>query len=213
MILQTALVLAATLAGAPATNPLTIAFEENAVVVRGVTPGGSVVWFSVAREHPHWLTRTVRRDAVLPDSDDDGMVRFELGQAVPRRSVWTAVDLATGACATATPRDMNRLEVQPAADSLRRSPVGAIEALQEARGFLEILLVRPGQGAWAQSVGDGGASDSNALPDGRVQASFASMRPIKSSKTAPGQLAPGDVVIVVDPKSLEFYATRVGATH
>ncbi len=207
-----AMVLAVTLAGEPATGSPVIAFEETAVVVRGVTPGGSVVWFSVAREHPHWLTRAVRRDAVLPDTDGDGVVRFELERAVPRRSVWTAVDLTTGAYATATPRDMPRLEVQPTADSLRRSPVGVIETLQDTRGFLEILLVRPAQGAWAQSVGDGGASDSNALPDGRVQASFGSMRPINSSKVAPGQLAPCDVVIVVDPKSLEFYATRVGAT-
>lgn len=211
MILN-AMILAATLAGGPATGSPVIAFEGSAVVVRGVTPGGSVVWFSVAREHPHWLTRVVRRDAVLPDSDGDGVVRFELKEPVPRRSIWTAVDLTTGAYATATPQDVARLEVHPAADSLRRSPLGVVEALQDARGFLEILLVRPGQGAWAQSVGDGGASDSSGLPDGRVQASFASMRPIESSKAAPGQLAPGDVVIGVDPESLEFYGTRVGAT-
>jgi hypothetical protein len=122
------------------------------------------------------------------------------------------VDVTPGAFALATPEGMPRREVALPGDSLVRSPRGAIEVLQDSRQFLEILVVRPGEGAWRLSVGDGGASDADRQPNGSIQAAFASMQAIQSAKAAPGQLLPGDVIVVVDPRQMEFYATTFGKT-
>jgi hypothetical protein len=205
-----AAVLVVALAALPAHAQLAIGFEENAVVVKGVTPGGSVVWFGIARERPGRITRVVRRDSVLPDSDGDGLVRFDLERSVAVQSIWAAVDLTSGAFVVATPEGMPRREVALPGNSFRRSPVGAVNALQDSREFLEILVVRPGEGAWSLSVGDGGSSDADMQPDGNIEATLASMRPLQGSKGAFDQLLPGDVVIVVDPRQMEFYTTTFG---
>jgi hypothetical protein len=197
-------------AALPAGAQPTIGFEENAVVASGVTPGGSVVWFGIARERPGRITQVVRRDTVLPDSDGDGVVRLDLGRRVATESIWAAVDLGSGAFVVATPEGMPRREVALPGNSFRHSPRGAVEALQDAREFLEILVVRPGEGAWSLSVGDGGDSDADLQPNGSIRAALASMHPIQSSKAAPDQLLPGDVVVVVDPRQMEFYTTTLG---
>jgi hypothetical protein len=197
-------------AALPAGAQPTIGFEENAVVASGVTPGGSVVWFGIARERPGRITQVVRRDPVLPDSDGDGVARLDLGRSVAVQSIWAAVDLTSGSFAVATPEGTPRREVALPGNSFRRSPRGAVEALQDARQFLEILVVRPGEGAWSLSVGDGGASDADLQPDGGVQAALTSMRPLGTAKTALDQLLPGDVVVVIDPRQMEFYAATFG---
>ncbi|MFL6202991.1 MAG: hypothetical protein ACJ76J_27805, partial [Thermoanaerobaculia bacterium] len=83
--------LAAPLAAAAAPG---ISFEPDAVVVRGISPKGQTVWFSVAREISRRSTNIVPRHAIVTDEDGDGLVRLELGQEVPLRSIWFAVDLA-----------------------------------------------------------------------------------------------------------------------
>jgi hypothetical protein len=198
------------LAALPAHTQPTIGFEENVIVAKGVTPGGSVVWFGIARERPGRITRVVRRDSVLPDSDGDGLVRLDLERSVAVQSIWAAVDLTSGAFVVATPEGMPRREVTMPGNSFRRNPRGAVEALQDSREFLEILVVRPGEGAWSLSVGDGGSSDADMQPDGSIQASLASMQPLQASKGALDQLLPGDVVVVVDPRQMEFYAATFG---
>ena len=203
-------ILVLALAASPLAAQPKIEFEKDAVVARGVTPGGSVVWFGVIRDRPGWTNRVVRRDALVADSDGDGAVRLDLGLAVAPQSIWTAVDLASGAFAVATPEGMPRREVELPADALRSSARGVVEAIEDARQFLEILVVRPGEGSWTLSAGDGGASDGDLQPDGTIQATLAAMRPAAATKTAPGQLLPGDVVVVVDPRLMEFYVTTFG---
>ena len=201
------------LAAVPTSAQPTVAFEPSALVAKGVTPGGSVVWFEIARVRPRWTTQVVRRDVIIADDDADGVVRLELKDPVPARSIWTAVDLATGAFTVATPDTMPRREVALPGNSYRRNPKGAVEALQGSRGFLEILLVRPGRGAWALSVGDGGASDADRKEDGSIEADLAAMRPIEATEAAPAQLENGDVIVVVDPRLMQFYATTFGTAR
>ena len=208
------LVLAALALGAsPLSAQPKIEFEKDAVVARGVTPGGSVVWFGVTRDRPGWTNRVVRRDALVTDSDGDGVVRLDLGVPVAPQSIWTAVDLPSGAVAVATPEGMPRREVALPVGAFRGSARGVVETVEDARQFLEILVVRPGEGSWTLSVGDGGASDGDLQSDGRIQATLAAMRPAAATKTAPSQLLPGDVVVVVDPRLMEFYVTTFGKTQ
>src|SRR5215208_391656 len=83
--------------------PPAIRVEAAAVVAEGIPAEGRIAWFSVAREATGEGSRSVRRKVLAADDDGDGVVRFALGQPVPPRSMWAAVDLATGELALAAP--------------------------------------------------------------------------------------------------------------
>ena len=81
-----------------------ITFDKSSVSVKGIGAKGQTVLFSVAREVAEDDVATVvRRSQVLPDDDGDGVVTLDLGRDVPLRSIWVAVDLATGQAAAAAP--------------------------------------------------------------------------------------------------------------
>ena len=141
--------LAAPLFAAP---PPEISFEPEAVVAQGITAGGEAVWFSVAREVSRRSINVVPRHSVARDEDGDGAVRLELGQEVPLRSIWFAVDLTTGDAAMAVPEGFPLLEMDLPANAIP----AALDRLELQRRFAYLLLVRPGVGAWHLRVGDGG---------------------------------------------------------
>ncbi len=197
------LALAAPLSAAPPE----ISFEPDAVVARGITPKGQAVWFSVAREISRRSTNVVPRHAVEVDDDGDGSVRLELGQEVPLRSIWFAVDLATGESAVAIPEGFPLLEMD--------LPGGAIPAalnrLDLQRRFVYLLLVRPGVGAWQLRVGDGGASDEDGEPDGTLRAALSNLAPVQEDgPPAPERFSPRDVLLVIDPERMESATVRIG---
>src|ERR1044072_6438568 len=76
-----------------------ISFETAAVVASGITPGGKVVWFSVAREIAEHPSTIVPRQQVVEHSMGSGTVRLDFERDVPFQSIWVAVDLTTGASA------------------------------------------------------------------------------------------------------------------
>ena len=102
-----------------------------------------------------------------------------------------------------------------AAQELAGSLGGAPDLLQDRRELIEVLLVRPGQGAWELTVGDGGPADEDGTGDGHLQASFSRMNPLASlaAPSAPAKLAAGDLLVVVDPETLEVSVTQLGAGH
>lgn len=87
-----------------------VTFETSAVVAGGLTPKGQVVWFSVAREISRQATSVVPRIELGKDDDGDGTVRLDLDEDVPLRSIWFAVDLATGEAGVAAPEGFPLLE-------------------------------------------------------------------------------------------------------
>ncbi len=182
-----------------------LTFEPAAVVASGVTPKGKVVWFSVAREIADFAATVVRRDQVVEDEDGDGKVRLEIGTPVPLQSVWLAVDLASGAFAVAVPEGSLAAELPLAARNRDRGGAGKPAWVEVQRQYLELAVVRPGLGAWALTVGDGGGADEDGAADGSITAALARMRSLGSSPAAPGLFSPRDVVAVVDPNRMQFY--------
>lgn len=184
--------------------PPVIVFEEQALVASGVTPGGKVVWFGVAREVEDYSASVVRRDQVTADEDGDGKVRFELDRPVPALSVWIAVDLASGVWTAATPQGSYAREMpQPGRNPDRGEP-GRPEWVETGRRYLEMAVVRPGEGVWALTLGDGGGDDGDGQVDGRITATLARMRALGGGPGAPDRFSPGDVVAVVDPNRMEY---------
>ena len=190
-----------------AASPLEISFEPEAVVARAITSKGQAVWFSVAREISRRSIDVVPRHAIALDEDGDGAVRLELGQEVPLRSIWFAVDLATGETAVATPEGFPLLEMELPGNAIP----AALNRLDLERRFAYLVLVRPGVGAWHLRVGDGGESDDDGQPDGALRAALSGLTPVQEGgPPVPEHYSPQDVLHVIDPERMESAMVRIG---
>lgn len=190
-----------------AAAPLTVTFEPSAVAVSGITPKGQAVWFSIAREVSRNATAIVPRIEILPDDDGDGTVRLELARDVPRRSIWFAVDLATGETAVATPAGFPKVGMTLPAKAVP----AALDRLELERQLAYLVVVRPGVGAWMLRVGDGGASDEDGEPDGTLRAALTNLSSLKADGPPPPErFSPKDVVLIIDPNRMESSAVRIG---
>jgi hypothetical protein len=188
-----------------------LTFEDQAAVATGVTPKGQVVWFSVAKQIEGYMAHFVRREEILPDTDGDGVVRFELDQPVPLQSIWVAVDLATGEAAVATPEGYPLREASAAPG--RGGEPGRPDWVEEGREILEILVVRPGKGAWGLTVGDGGENDDDGRGDGRITAALARLRALGAGSGPPERFDPKDLVFAVDLDRMEILQERIPAAQ
>jgi hypothetical protein len=199
-------------AQAPSGPPApSIAFAKTSVTVSGITPKGQAVLFGVAREIAEDDVATlVRRSQVLTDDDADGIVRFDLDRDVPFRSVWVAVDLATGQFATAAPEGYPLRQVSWRGSGIERG-ASRSDRVDDARSFAEVLLVRPGVGAWQLTVGDGSGNDDDGAADGRITAALDRMTPVAGTAPPPARFDPSDVVVLIDPNRMELTVVRAGA--
>jgi hypothetical protein len=188
-----------------------ISFEKNAVVVAGITSKGQAVLFGVAREIAEDDVATlVRRSQVLTDDDGDGTVRLDLGKEVPFRSVWVAVDLATGQFTTAAPEGYPLRLVGWQGSGIERGAARS-DRVEDVRTFAEILLVRPGVGAWQITVGDGSSSDDDGAADGQIAAALDRMTAVAGTAAPPSRFDPTDVVVLIDPNRMELTVVQAGA--
>jgi hypothetical protein len=188
--------------------PPSLSFEDQAVVISGVTPGGSVAAFGVSRGFNGFTGYVLRHDEVLT-AGADGVARLEL-ELLPVRSAFSAVDLATGEVGFGAPEPFELRQRALAPESIDAGGGG----LTERRSWVYALWARPqadaGAGAWGAIVGDGGATDADGVEDGVVRAAASSFVPIEADGSAPPEaLAAGDVVVVIDPETLEVAATRL----
>jgi hypothetical protein len=188
---------------------LTVRLDESAVVVSGMQPSGSVLLFGAAHERPGAYLRLVPVREVLADQDGDGIVTYELKPAVPRFSVWLAVDLATGSTATASGEDVDPAVATIQPDRLLRDGPG-LAALEIPNGDSSIVaLVRPRVGAWTSRLEDGGIGDSDESADGAITASFQDLAVAGGGPQAPVAALTGDIVAVIDLRTLTLSLSRI----
>jgi hypothetical protein len=210
MFLQRSLVTA--LLAAAATSSLAqpgITFSASTVDLSGFSPGRKVAWLSIAREvNDNWVTRVVRREGLV-QAGSKGELSLPFDGARSANSGWVAVDLASGSVAFGTPQGTNWRLVEPSARTDSAGASDVAHFLQDDRRFLELMLVGQ-EGAWGLSVGDGGASDEDARPDGTIRAALRALRPIANSGAAPNSPRAGDVIVAFDPDRLETYSFRSG---
>lgn len=208
--------------GPPSEEPVEVvpalAFEEAAVTVSGATPEGGVVVFGMGREWTGYTHHVLRMEHLLT-ADADGALRWELEEGLMPRSVWAAVDLVTGEYTLASPAGHTLERVEPPAEGL-----GANARFLEHEGrYLDLLLVRPASkeggeetaapeetgGFWGIALGDGAGLDRDGEADSRMTVDLLDLQPLGDSSVAPERLRPKDVVIGVDPQSLQIYAKRL----
>lgn len=186
-----------------------IAFEEGAVRVSGLSPGTSVVVFAASLERPDVYVRVVRRQHLLSDDDRDGEVRLDLPDGVPRHSLWAVVEMATGGVATAVPQDAPLRHRETPRGALQHAPGGGIDAVSLPEPLLELLLVRPGVGAWRGRFAEGTPTDSDGAGNGWLQMRASDLVPWGHEAPPPARLVTGDVLVAVNPEALAVYTLTV----
>ena len=197
--------LATTPSAAAAAAKPTVLFDTGRVALTGLTPSGSVAWYSVSREPQGYSTLVARRSG-LAIADALGEATIELDREVATASVWVVVDLAKGGLVVAAPRGTSFREIGFDARSVAAGPAGKLDRLVHARPYLELFLARPGVGAWVMTAGEGAAGDDDGERDGWLRTALASMEPIETSPPPPDELEADDVLVMVDPRTLEYYA-------
>ncbi len=189
----------------PASAPPEIAFDQDAVVVTGLAPNADVILHGVSRYRDTYYWAVLPTDEALT-ADETGTIRYEVPDGLAPFSVWAAVDAATGAFAIGKPEGSVAREVPFPNDGLAQAPGGVVSGLHTSWERVEVLFVRPGAGAW-RGVG---LSGNEKAPPAGAEVDLASALPIQAATAAPtAGLTPGDVVMAVNPSTLEYFAARL----
>jgi hypothetical protein len=204
------LLLLVVLAVSPAADAATptVRFDARSVALTGLTPSGNVAWTSVSREPRGFSTLVASRSGVAT-ADALGEATIELDGEVATASVWVVVDLGEGGFTVAAPEGTSFREIGFDGRSVVANPQGKLNRLVHARPYVELFLARPGVGAWAMTAGEGAEGDDDGEQDGSLHTRLASMEPLAASPSPPDGLEAGDVLVMVDPRTLEYYAVEL----
>ncbi|HXO19598.1 MAG TPA: hypothetical protein VOA87_06690 [Thermoanaerobaculia bacterium] len=198
-------------AQAPPPAPVvSVTFQGQTAIAQGMTPGGSVVWFSVSKEVSDYEATIVPRQSVVP-ADATGQATFELSRSLVRQSIWIAVDLATGAYAWSSPfpARFTPASFTLPAPGLTLQAGLAPDKLIDLSDYSELLLVRPGIGAWSGTAGRGGVNDESSPDDPGLKVSLDRLAALTAATPALSKAALHDLLFVVHPLPMELAVTRV----
>lgn len=200
-----AVAVAALILVADSPGSLQLTLGESSASVTGVEPGGGVAWFSLSREPGAYSENLVLRADIGRDADADGRLSYDADSPIADKSVWVAVDLSTGEYGVSTPGGK-----APRTGEVRGRGLGvARNFLEDEREEVEAMLVRPGEGAWILTAGDGSAADADRESDRSLRLSFADFRPVASSPASPDKLRKGDVLVLIDRLTMELIVNRL----
>ncbi len=195
---------------APAPDPSSVKVEIQAdrVVAFGLTPGGQAVWFAVSKERAEWMAKIVRYDRLVM-ADPSGDSAFVPDAKVSPVSVWAVVDMTTGAYAMQTHSGMPTHLVSFPSAALKAEE-GGDYSVSDSRQALEVLLVRPGEGAWRLSLADGGPDDGDGAPNRVLVPNARSFHSLMPDKAPLKGFHKGDVMLAIDPVTFDHYAGQIG---
>lgn len=202
--------LAAVAIPAFAQSALTIQVSETAITISNATRGGHVVLFSCSRGTREGRIHVQPTAVMLDDGDGDGVVRVVPAEAVPLRSVYVAVDYASGSIVTGAHPEYPLLVSPIGAEMLRKDAEGDVAQLAQALPRIVLLLVRPGTGAWLLRGRDGEASDRDGSGNGKLLLAFEDATSITGRDKAPKKLKSGDAVAAIDPSHLDVFVGQIG---
>ena len=188
-----------------------VTFEKDRVVATGVTRGGNVLWFAQAHERPAVYVRLVNRTKVMADANGDGRVEYPLLNEVAIRSVWVAVDLATGEAGIGRPAGVDPA-VRPFTSGMLKERGEAATVIDMPQPSVEFLLVRPGVGYWRDTRGDGNPGCGVPRTAGHSAICLGELKPASEALPKVTSLAPGDVLLAIDQLDLACYHDVYGRT-
>lgn len=189
-------------------------FGPRTVSVTGATAGGEVAFFAVAKE---WTDGSpaiplhTRHAVVLHDHDRDGSVVFERERDLPLMAIWIAVDMTSGRWAAGTSPGFEP-DLLPQQEFAKHDNAGQLRKLSAALPEMQILLVRPGgKGAWTLHAVKRGKLDESARGERPLRIDVGTMIPLgEGVSDPPNSLHGGDVLALVEPRSMRFAVVEVG---
>jgi len=187
-----------------------IVFEEAAVTASGLTPGKTVVWFGVEHRVDADYSGDIFQFYRTGTAAADGTARLDLDHAPAPRSFWVAVDLDSGAFDVAGPNGYRLAKPS----KLPHLGQGAnADELLDDHPYLMGLMVRPGEGAWAFTGGDGGPRDEDGKSDGHLRLALDKFDPLPGSPAAPAKIKGTDLWFVIDPMTMEISRSQGGVAQ
>lgn len=187
--------------GAKLGQEMALVLGPQEMTVSGVTPFGWVVVFGVSRVGMEAIVRSERYDLILEDVDGDGSVELGLGETLPERSVWLAIDLTSGSWTATYPQSF------PGGGTIREQSIKLTEttvSVPAPSGLVELMMVRRASSpsAWVVTAGDGGEHDLGGPDDGSAEVRLGYFEPLAGSPQVPSVFVPGDQLLVIDPTTL-----------
>ncbi len=188
--------------------------DTRGEITIGETSGGSTVALIGAsrRWNGHGSTLSLVSES-LTDDDRDGRVTLSPHSGVSEQSLWIAVDVATGEVNAASPEGAATRAFDLTGAELRRGPFNELSRIRLTGRQANILLVRPGQGAWHRMVGDRSVYDEDDIGDGAFTLALDQMVPFVGNEEAPPFLEGDDVLVILDPHRLAYAITTAGSTE
>jgi hypothetical protein len=195
----------------PAAPVITIL--DKAVVVSSITPGGKVLLFSTGREMSQTrppVRQPARTAVVLSDDTHTGTVRYDARKPLPDMAVWLAVDFTSGSYALQATRGFEPPRVDLSGDVVKNDNAGQLRKIEWQVAEVEVVVARPGVGAWYVYAAKQSKLDENASNTRPLRLDFDSLAPIGDSPANPHNFRKGDVVALFDPRWLQYGVTEVG---
>lgn len=189
-----------------------ITFEPPGLVARGITPGQKALVFGIGREPITYSTRVHQKLEIVVDSDGDGQVSLPLSGELVGASVWWVVDMASGAASVAAPAAFELRQVAAEDEDLSSLIAPSPELAILHRSLFEVVLVRPGVGAWTARVADGARADADDVYDGTLRVALLALEPFEEGQAALAGIGATDLLLGIDPASLEVLSLLPGSS-
>ena len=139
----------------------------------------------------------------------DGTAQLDMQARITVRSIWIVIDGKGGYTITPGPT-MVRREMDLQGNPASSEADGQVRRLVLKKTAAFFFLGRPGAGMWTSLVFDGVNDDDHAV-NHSLTAALQKMKPdAGTTAPPPDHLAPGDVLFIVDPATLEYGVMRQG---
>jgi hypothetical protein len=186
-----------------------IVVDSTSVIGSGFANGHHVAIFGAANVPQPFGGRLIDYMQIVV-ADSTGNFRWTANEEISRRSVWFAVDVSTAEYAVGSPgSDLPLAALSPPAVRPGRDPMN--DALAIIPQMVNVLVVRPNDSVWTSAPIRHGSSDLNGGKPGSMQADLSQLRHIHGNVHGAGHLLPADLVIMIDPVSLVYYAGHPNA--
>lgn len=197
-------------AAQPSPQTLTLTFNDDSVAVGGAQPSHPIYLFGMAREAKAFITNLQPYETKLTDSTGAGKVSYPFNKQRSWRSVWLAVDLASGAAVAGSPASYPSTAVTLDGKELKKDPGGEIAEIAADGSMVQFIVVRPGVGVWGELVVSQGPLDEGS-DNNKVNLSVYKLQPLAgTTDAAPKKLKKGDVVFVLDSFHAKYGVATVG---
>lgn len=190
-------------------TPLAVSIDDQRVIAAGGHPNGRILIVGYERVRGRYKETVARHRAYL-SANDAGALTLTPRGGIASNSVWIGVDVHSGRYGVVSPGSAPLREIPLPEGSLKNDNNGQLKKLVSALPLAYFVLIRPGEGAWELTGGDGGKHDVDHSVDGKTELSLDDFQPLSDDLPEPKQFRKSDLLLVFSPDQVGFSVVRVG---